>query len=388
MKTRKTYPVEFRSEAVKLVLEQGLSLEGAARRLGIPKGTLANWVVAARSGGDQPAPGARSVTELEAENAKLRKELAEARLERDVIKKAGSVLCSGITARYAWIEEHRNLFPVVVACRVLAVSRAGYYGWRGRSPSEREQEDERLKVAIRAAHAKTRETYGVRRLQPELAAMGFEAGRDRIDRLRRQIGIRCRQKRKFKATTNSAHSLPVAENVLGQVFEPPRPNQVWTGDITYIPTDEGWLYLAALKDVFSCEIVGYAMGARMTTELVSKALFRAVQHQRPPAGLIHHTDRGSQYCAKAYGDLLTQFRMHSSMSRKGNCFDNAPIESFWGTLKNELVHHRRYATRAEAEASIREYIEIFYNRQRRHSRLGYLAPAEFTRKYWNSAKAA
>ncbi|PRP68654.1 integrase [Chromobacterium amazonense] len=270
----------------------------------------------------------------------------------------------------------------------MGVSRTGFYDWRGRPPTVRQQENERLKLAIRAAHVQTRETYGVRRLKPELAAMGFTAGRDRIASLRRQMGIRCRQKRKFKATTNSAHALPVAENVLGQVFEPTAPNQVWTGDITYIPTDEGWLYLAGLKDVFSCEIVGYAMGERMTTELVSKALFRAVQYQRPPPGLIHHTDRGSQYCAKAYRDLQTQFKMKSSMSRKGNCFDNAPIESFWGTLKNELVHHRRYATRAEAEASIREYIEIFYNRQRRHSRLGNLAPAEFTQKYRESARAA
>lgn len=245
-----------------------------------------------------------------------------------------------------------------------------------------------MKLAIQAAHAKTRETYGVRRLRPELAAMGFVASRDRIARLRRQLGIRCRQKRKFKATTNSAHTLPVAENLLGQVFAPTRPNEVWTGDITYISTDEGWLYLAALKDVFSCEIVGYAMGPRMTTELVSKALFRAVQHHRPQPGLIHHTDRGSQYCAKAYRDLQTQFMMCSSMSRKGNCFDNAPIESFWGSLKNELVHHCRYATRAEAEASIREYIEVFYNRQRRHSRLGNLAPAEFARRYRETARAA
>lgn len=218
--------------------------------------------------------------------------------------------------------------------------------------------------------------------------MGFVAGRDRIARLRREMGIKCRQKRKFKAKTNSAHALPVPDNVVGQVFAPTQPNQVWTGDITYIPTDEGWLYLAALKDVFSCEIVGYAMARRMTSELVSKALFRAVQHHRPASGLIHYTDRGSQYCAKAYSDLLTQFKMRSSMSRKGNCFDNAPIESFWGTLKNELVHHRRYSTRAEAEASIREYIEIFYNRQRRHSRLGYLAPAELTQKYWETARAA
>jgi putative transposase len=209
-------------------------------------------------------------------------------------------------------------------------------------------------------------------MQPELAKEGFLAGRDRIARLRREMGLRCRQKRRFKATTNSAHTLPVAENTLGQVFEPTRPNEVWTGDITYIPTDEGWLYLAGLKDVFTCEIVGYAMGERMTTKLVSRALLRGIQHKRPFPGLIHHADRGSQYGSKAYRDLQEQFAMVTSMSRTGYCFDNAPIESFWGCLENELVHHRRFATRAEARAAIREYIEIFYNRQRRHSRLGYL----------------
>jgi len=243
-----------------------------------------------------------------------------------------------------------------------------------------------LKVAIRAAHTRTREAYGTRRLQPELAKDGFIAGRDRIVRLRRELGLRCRQKRQFKATTHSAHTLAVAENVLEQVFEPTRPNEVWTGDITYIPADEGWLYLAGLKDVFTCEIVGYAMAERMTTEWVSRALLRAVRHTRPSPGLIQHTDRGSQYCAKAYRGLQEQFGMVTSMSRKGNCFDNAPIESFRGTLKNELVHRRRYATRAEAESSIREYIEFFYNRQRRHSRLGYLSPAEFARRYWDSSR--
>ncbi len=155
-----------------------------------------------------------------------------------------------------------------------------------------------------------------------------------------------------------------------------------------IATDEDWLYLAGLKDVFTCEIVGYAMGERMTTGLVSQALFRAVQQKRPPAGLIHHTDRGSQYCAKAYRALQVQFGMQTSMSRKGNCFDNAPIESFWGSLKNELVHHHRFKTRAEAKAAIQEYIEIFYNRQRRHSRLGNISPAEFTKRYWRTAQAA
>ncbi|GAB3395165.1 IS3 family transposase [Azotobacter armeniacus] len=218
--------------------------------------------------------------------------------------------------------------------------------------------------------------------------MGFAAGRDRIARLRREMGLRCRQKRSFKATTHSSHTLPVAENVLGQVFRPNRPNAVWTADITYIPTGEGWLYLAGVKDVFTCEIVGYALSERMTTDLVSRALFRALQQHRPPPGLIHHSDRGSQYCAKAYRDVQEQFGLQSSMSRKGNCFDNAPIESFWGALKNELVHHPCYATRAEAESSIREYIEIFYNRQRRHSRLGYLAPTEFAKRYRDSVKAA
>lgn len=245
-----------------------------------------------------------------------------------------------------------------------------------------------MKLAICAAHQRSRETYGVRRLLPELAALGFVAGRDRVARLRRALALRCRQKRKFRATTDSKHTLPVADNVLGQVFTPSRPNEQWVGDITYIQTDEGWLYLAGLKDVFTCEIVGYAMSARMTTELVSCALIRAVQNHRPAAGLTHHTDRGSQYCAHTYRQQLAQFGMQCSMSRKGNCYDNAPAESFWGTLKNELVHHRRYATRADAEASIREYIEIFYNRQRRHSRLGNLAPAEFASQYWNSARAA
>lgn len=271
---------------------------------------------------------------------------------------------------------------------MLEVSRAGFYHWRQRPPSQRQQEDERLKVAIRAAHSKTRQTYGASRLQAKLAAEGFYAGRDRIGRLRREMGLSCKQKRKFKATTHSAHSLPVAENLLGQVFAPTKPNEVWTGDITYIATDEGWLYLAGLKDVFTCEIVGYAMGERMTTGLVSQALFRAVQQKRPPVGLIHHTDRGSQYCAKAYRALQVQFGMQTSMSRKGNCFDNAPIESFWGSLKNELVHHHRFETRAEAKAAIQEYIVIFYNRQRRHSRLGNVSPAEFNKRYWRTAQAA
>jgi putative transposase len=203
-----------------------------------------------------------------------------------------------------------------------------------------------------------------------------------------ETNIRCIQKRKFKATTNSKHTLPVAENLLNQNFTPSAPNQIWVTDITYIPTQEGWLYLAGVKDVFTCEIVGYAMAERMTQDLVGRALFRAVQQKRPDPGLIHHSDRGSQYCAHDCQKLLKQFGMIPTMSRKGNCYDNAPMESFWGSLKNELVHHQRYATRNEAKASIQEYIEIFYNRQRRHSRLGYISPAAFEANYYKMKEAA
>jgi putative transposase len=279
------------------------------------------------------------------------------------------------------MKQWRSQFPVEVMSRLLGVSRSGFYAWLSRPLSKRAQEDERLKVAIKAAHQRTRETYGARRLQPELAADGFIVGRDRIDRLRREMGIRCKQKRKFKATTNSNHSFPVADNLLDQVFSPTGPNQVWVTDITYIPTQEGWLYLAGVKDVFTCEIVGYAMDKRMTQKLTGKALFRAVQQKRPPKGLIHHSDRGSQYCAYDYRAMLDQFGLVASMSRKGNCFDNAPMESFWGSLKNELIHHWKFSTRGEAQTVIQEYIEVFYNRQRRHSRLGYEAPAVFAQKF-------
>ena len=256
-----------------------------------------------------------------------------------------------------------------------------------RAPSKRAQENNRLEIAIQAAHVRTRHTYGPERLQPELQADGFTAGVGRIKRLRKKLGIRCKQVRRFKATTNSKHHLPVAPNLLGQKFESTRPNETWVTDITYVATVEGWLYLSGIKDIYNGEIVGYAMGPRMTADLVGRALFQAVSAKRPGPGLIHHSDRGSQYCSHEYQGLVKRFGMQSSMSRKGNCYDNAPMESFWGTLKNELVHHRRYATRYSAMAEITEYIEIFYNRQRRQSRLGYLSPAAFAQQFYRQQQA-
>jgi putative transposase len=275
----------------------------------------------------------------------------------------------------------RGMHSISVMSRVLQVSRSGYYEWLSREPSTRDREDERLKIEIRAAHQRSRETCGPRRLQPELAAAGIQAGRDRIARLRRSMGLYCRQRRRFKVTTDSRHTMPVAPNLLNQQFQPTAPGQVWVTDLTYVATGEGWLYLAGVKDVFTCEIVGYAMSDRMKPELPGRALFRAVQQHRPSVGTIHHSDRGSQYCAEEYQTILEQFGFCISMSRKGNCYDNAPMESFWGSLKTELIHHHNFATRAEAESAIREYIEVFYNRQRRHSRLGYLSPVVFAKNF-------
>lgn len=265
---------------------------------------------------------------------------------------------------------------------MLGVSASGYYRWLIRKPSKRAQEEGRLEVEIKAAHKRNRETFGPERLQRDLLEQGVKVGICRIRRIRKKLGLCCKQKRKFKATTDSMHTLPVADNLLNQSFEATAPNQIWLSDITYIPTEEGWLYLAGNKDVFTGEIVGYAMGARLTKDLVSQSLFRAVSTKRPTAGLIHHSDRGSQYCSDKYRKLLDQFHMIASMSRKGNCYDNAPMESFWGTIKTELVHHRRYRTRQEAIREITEYIEVFYNRQRTQARLGYLSPAIYERQYY------
>ena len=286
------------------------------------------------------------------------------------------------------IKQLRSEHPVPLLCRSLEVSPSGYYEWLKRPDSPRQKEEARLVVEIKAAHTRNRETYGPERLQTDLAEHGVHVGVHRIKRIRREHGIRCKQTKKFKATTNSKHSLPVAENLLEQNFVADAPNQVWVTDITYIPTDEGWLYLAGHKDLFTGEVVGYAMGERMTKSLVCQSLFRAVATKCPAAGLIHHSDRGSQYCSQKYRKLLEQFKMQSSMSRKGNCYDNAPIESFWGTLKNELVYQRRYATRREATQEITEYIEIFYNRQRRQARLGFLSPAGYERRYYKKVLAA
>jgi transposase InsO family protein len=286
------------------------------------------------------------------------------------------------------MQQMRLKYPVPLLSRLLEVSASGYYARQDRPLSQHDREELRLEIEIKAADRRTKQTYGPERLQYDLAKYGVQVGICRIKRIRKKLGIRCKQKRKFKATTYSKHNLPVAENLLDQKFEVSEPNKVWLSDITYVPTDEGWLYLAGHKDLFTHEIVGYAMGERMTKNLISQSLLRAVEAKRPAKGLTHHSDRGTQYCSYEYRHLLDLFVMKTSMSGKGNCFDNAPMESFWGILKQELIYHCHFRTRQEAIHAITEYIEIFYNRQRLQAKLGFLSPAAFTQQYYTGLLAA
>jgi len=280
------------------------------------------------------------------------------------------------------MKQMRLSYPIPMVSRILKISRSGFYAWLDRAPSRWAKEEMRLEVEIKAAHNRTRQTYGAERLQHELAEHGVRVGICRRKRIRGKLGLCCRQKTKFRATTDSNHRLPVVGNILNQQFKVYKPDTVWVSDITYVPTDEGWLYLAGHKDLFNSEIVGYAMGERLSRNLVSQSLLMAVKARRPGKGLLHHSDRGSQYCSHEYQSLLRQFGLEASMSQRGNCFDNAPMESFWGIIKQELIHHRHYRSRREAMQDISEYIEVFYNRQRLQPRLGFLSPVAYARKYY------
>ena len=237
---------------------------------------------------------------------------------------------------------------------------------------------------IQSVHKELKGAYGSPRMVRELRARGFPASKTRVERIMRVHGIRARHKRRYKATTDSRHALPIAENVLARDFAPQAPNQAWAGDITYIWTDEGWLYLAVVLDLFNREVVGWSIKPRMTADIVIDALTMAWFRRRPQPGLIHHSDRGSQYASEAFKDKLTEYAMVCSMSRKGNCWDNAPMESFFNSLKNERVHGTRYASREDAIADLFDYIEVFYNRSRRHSTLGYNSPVQFLQDWITS----
>jgi transposase InsO family protein len=281
--------------------------------------------------------------------------------------------------RYGFVERHRGRWPVRLMCRVLRVSPGGYYDWRGRPKSTGAVRRDALVVAIKAVHGEVKARYGSPRIRAELVARGNPCCVNTVARLMREHGIAAEARRKFRVTTDSNRNRPVAENLLNRRFEPGAPNRAWAADITYVATGEGWLYLAAVEDLYSRRIVGWSMGPRIDSRLVVDALAMAVDRRLPGGGLVAHSDRGSQYASEHYQTLLACHGIVCSMSRRANCWDNAPMESFFASLKKELTHGEVYATREEARASIFEYIEVFYNRIRRHSSLQYLSPAEYER---------
>jgi transposase InsO family protein len=278
---------------------------------------------------------------------------------------------------YDFIDQHKAEWPVSRMCDALDVSKAGYYFWCDRSSSEQEKQRDLLTVQIEVIHAEVRARYGSPRMHAELLDRGHDCCVNTVARIMREAGIAAKTKRKFRHTTDSNHSHPVAENLLDRQFDPAAPNEKWVADMTYIATREGWLYLAVVEDLFSRMVVGWSMDATMTSRLVVDALEMAVVRRLPGSDLVAHSDRGSQYASEHYQRLLGSKGITCSMSRRGNCWDNAPMESFFASLKKELVHDEDYITRAQAKASIFEYIESFYNRVRRHSTLGYQSPANF-----------
>ncbi len=279
--------------------------------------------------------------------------------------------------RFVFIRAEKASYPVTVMCRVLEVARSGYYAFEKREPSARARADSQLVVKIRAVHARGRRKYGSPRVHEKLTAQGERVGRHRVARLMKENAIQALRPRRFCRTTDSRHSLPVADNILDRCFEVAAPDSAWVTDITYVPTDEGWLYVAVVLDLFSRRVVGLAMSEWIDRRLVLDALGEAVRLRRPGSGLLHHSDRGSQYASIDYQDVLLAHGFRCSMSRRGNCWDNAVAESFFSTLKVELIYDEHFATRALAEAAIREYVERFYNVERLHSALGYVSPIEY-----------
>lgn len=282
--------------------------------------------------------------------------------------------------RYRFIEAEKEEYPVFVLCRVMRVSRSGYYAWQHRPLSRRDQENLRVVSEIRRIHAESRKTYGSPRVRAALRNQGHLVGRHRVARLMRLHELRACYRRRSRSTTQSEHLHPVATNLLAREFRPVRPNQVWAGDITYIATGEGWLYLAVLMDLFSRRIIGWSMETRLHSSLAEATLGMALSQRRLTAPLLHHSDRGIQYAAMNYQQLLHDHEITCSMSRKGNCWDNAVLESFFKTLKVECVHRQRFQTREEARQQLFEYIEVFYNRQRLHSTLDYHSPVAYEQR--------
>ncbi|MCC6774228.1 MAG: IS3 family transposase [Gemmatimonadaceae bacterium] len=395
---RRQFDAAFKVEAVRRLEERqavNVRLATVARDLNLRPEQLRKWAkqLAAERGSPVTAvfPGEGRITSEAAEIRRLQREVETLRMERDFLKKASGVLREGVAMsdKYAVIAAHRTEYPITLMCRVLSVSRAGFYAAQDRAPSARTTADATLLATITDTFTTCRRRYGAPRMHRALRMAGHCVGRKRVARLMRAAGLRARRRRRFAITTDSAHALPLADNVVARDFAVGGPvNTVWVSDTTYLPTREGWLYLAVIIDLASRFVVGWATSARNDTALVLAALQRATALRRPVAGAVHHADRGSTYASHDYRAALTRAGMTASMSRKGNCWDNAVAESFFATLEWELLADGAYATRAMATRALVPFIEDWYNRTRLHSALGYASPHAFEQDLTRRRRAA
>ncbi|WP_413518878.1 IS3 family transposase [Psychrobacter glacincola] len=382
----RSYSDEFKAEAVKKIADNNGNISATAKQLGIAMQTLSNWHNKANQGKligtEQYDPDLMTALQ---EIKQLKRQLKVAEEEREIFKKGDGVLCQAQLVKYAFIKNNDLFFSITTMCRVLKVKHSSYYDWLSLDISEQQIHRNQSELLVRAAHSETKARYGADRLHAKLIEQGHDISLYMVRSIKEEHDIKCRRHKRFKITTDSNHNKLVYPNILNQQFDAKHPNESWVSDITYIWTNEGWLYLAGVKDLYTKELVGYAINKRMTADLVCRALNMAIKNKRPSQGLIVHSDRGSQYCSHAYHKIIKQHNFKGSMSGKGNCFDNAPIESFWGTLKNELVYHQDYKTRFIAINDIIGYIELYYNQTRIQKSLGYKSPRQVWFDYYRQA---
>ncbi|MGE0847862.1 MAG: IS3 family transposase [Flavobacteriaceae bacterium] len=376
---RRKFSREFKFEAVRLVKDRGVAVAQAARDLDVHENVLRKWVRDLSMDPQHAFPGHGQMKPEQLEIDRLRKEVAKLKAERDIPKKGRSLLREGSDMRFAFIAKHRSIWPVAWLCEALDVSRSGFHAWLNRSPSARSRRDEMLVTAIDRSFKSSDRTYGARRVWHDVLAESLSCGLHRIERLMRQNGLRARPRRRG-LPKDTGERAAVSENILDRAFEASAPNQKWIADFTYIWTAEGWLYVAAIVDLFSRRVVGWAMKAEMTAQLVTDALIMAIWRRGKPDSLLHHSDQGSQYTSEQFQRLMADHGIACSMSRSGNVWDNAAMESFFSSLKTERTARKVYRTRDDARADVFDYVERFYNPRRRHSTLGYMSPVEFEEK--------
>ena len=378
---RRKFTREFKLEAVRLIKDRGVSYAQAEQDLDVHQSQLRSWV---KAFADDPAaclsrPRADEARAGRDRAAQARGHQAEGRTRHP--KKSRGLLREGIDVKFAFIAKHRGIWPADWLCGALGVSRGGFYAWLTRPRSQRSRSDEELAAKVRASFLGSDRTYGARRVWHDLLAEGVSCGLHRIERLMRLQALRARpRRRRLPPDLGERQAAAVAPNVLDRSFEAPAPNRKWIADFTYVWTAEGWLYVAAVIDLFSRRVVGWSMSAAMTAQLVTDALVMAIWRRGKPDALLHHSDRGSQYSSEQFQRLMADHGVVCSMSRSGNVWDNAAMESFFSSLKTERTARKMYRSRDEAKADVFDYIERFYNPKRRHSTIGYLSPMEFERQ--------